>query len=50
MPNLIARIKKAKFHMPNDISNAARDLINRLLQPLPIKRLKLEEIIDHPWM
>ena len=50
MPNLIARIKKAKYYMPNDISEGARDLINRLLQPLPIKRLKLEEIIDHPWM
>lgn len=36
--------------MPNYISDQAKDLINRLLQPLPIKRIRLAEIKDHPWV
>lgn len=35
--------------MPNFISEEAKDLICRLLQPLPIKRMKLSEIKDHQW-
>lgn len=26
-----------------------RDLINRMLQPNPVKRIKLREIQQHPW-
>lgn len=49
MPNLFNRIKKSRFYMPNYISDEAKDLINRLLQPLPMKRIKLSEIKEHPW-
>jgi len=49
MPALFHRIKKSKFYMPNYISDEAKDLISRLLQPLPIKRIKLDEIKSHPW-
>lgn len=49
MPNLFHRIKKSKYYMPNYISDEAKDLISRLLQPLPIKRIRLEEIKSHPW-
>ncbi len=31
MPNLFTRIKKSSFYMPNFISEAGQDLINRLL-------------------
>jgi serine/threonine protein kinase len=31
------------------MSEHAKDLINKLLQPLPIKRIKLGEIKEHPW-
>jgi serine/threonine protein kinase len=49
MPNLFLRIKKGKFFMPNYISDEAKDLINKMLQPLPLKRIKISEIKDHPW-
>ncbi len=49
MQNLFGRIKKSKFYLPNFISPDAKDLINRLLQPLPLKRIRLSEIKDHPW-
>ena len=35
--------------MPNYISDDAKDLIARLLQPLPIKRMTIGEIKNHPW-
>jgi serine/threonine protein kinase len=49
MPNLFHRIKKAKYYMPNYISDDAKDLITRLLQPLPMKRMTIGEIKEHPW-
>lgn len=47
MPKLFHRIKKSKYYMPKYISDDAKDLINRLLQPLPIKRIKIDEIKEH---
>lgn len=35
--------------MPNFGSRDLRDLINRMLQPNPVKRIKLKEIQSHPW-
>lgn len=49
MANLFQRIKKAKFYMPNYISDEAKDLITKLLQPLPLKRITISEIKEHPW-
>ena len=35
--------------MPNYITPEVRDLINRMLQPNPVKRITMKEIKDHPW-
>lgn len=35
--------------MHNFGSKEIRDLINRMLQPNPVKRIKLKEIKEHPW-
>ena len=32
------------------VSTGARDLIGRLLQPDPRKRVRLEEVMQHPWI
>ena len=48
-PKLYKAIKQGKYHMPNFISPEVQDLINRMLQPNPIKRIKINEIKDHPW-
>jgi serine/threonine protein kinase len=36
--------------MPGNLSSALSDLINRMLQPLPMKRFTLEEVWSHPWV
>jgi serine/threonine protein kinase len=35
--------------MPNYITSEVKDLINRMLQPNPVKRISMREIKDHPW-
>ena len=35
--------------MPNYISADVKDLINRMLQPNPIKRITMQEIKHHSW-
>ena len=35
--------------MPDFISSEVKDLINRMLQPNPVKRISIKEIKNHPW-
>ena len=49
MSVLFAKIKEGKYFLPNHISKEVRDLINRMLQPNPVKRIKLAEIQQHKW-
>ena len=35
--------------MPNMIKGEVKDLINRMLQPNPVKRITVSEIKAHPW-
>ena len=35
--------------MPKFLSEPAKDLINRMLQPHPLKRITIAEIKKHPW-
>jgi serine/threonine protein kinase len=49
MSALFNKIKEGKFQMPNYISPDVNDLINRMLQPNPVKRITMNEIKDHPW-
>jgi len=49
MSSLFNKIKEAKYYMPNYISEDVKDLINRMLQPNPVKRITMKEIKEHPW-
>eukprot|EP00347_Sterkiella_histriomuscorum_P016119 403354418 len=49
MSQLFNKIKEGKYYMPNYISADVKDLINRMLQPNPIKRITMTEIKHHPW-
>jgi len=49
MSQLFSKIKEGKFFMPNYISADVKDLINRMLQPNPVKRITMREIKQHPW-
>jgi len=35
--------------MPNYFSPDAKDLIAKLIQPNPLKRLTISEVMEHPW-
>ena len=48
--SLFEKIKKGRYFMPNQLSPQVKDLINKLLQPLPMKRMKLSEVWKHPWI
>lgn len=46
---LFQKIREGRFFLPNYISRDVRDLINRMLQPNPVKRIKIHEIQQHSW-
>jgi serine/threonine protein kinase len=52
MATLFDKIRKVTYHIPrkeDKLSSEARDLIVRLLQPNPVKRLTAKEVLNHPW-
>ena len=40
----------SKYELPKDISEDARNLLSRILNPNPLLRITIPEIIHHPWM
>jgi len=44
------RIARVAFTIPPDVSTEAADLIRRLLQYDPEKRLALRHVLRHPWI
>ena len=46
---LYEQIKKGKFYLPSTLSLEAIDLLKRILQVDPNKRIGIEEIKKHPW-
>jgi len=46
---LFMKIKQGNYRMPVEIPPDCRDLIQRMLQTNPVKRIKLSEIKQHRW-
>ncbi|KAI9219696.1 kinase-like domain-containing protein, partial [Blastocladiella britannica] len=46
---LLSKVKTGKYHMPSHISPSAQDLIARMLAVDPEQRLKMVDVISHPW-
>ncbi|KRX57469.1 Aurora kinase A-A, partial [Trichinella sp. T9] len=44
------RIRQCQYEMPENFSEGAKDVIRRLLQPTPSKRMPLKELAAHPWI
>lgn len=44
------RVRFGDYQMPNDISKEAQDLLRRLLQKEPSKRIALRDVLSHPFM
>uniref|UniRef100_A0AAG5D598 Serine/threonine-protein kinase PLK4 n=1 Tax=Anopheles atroparvus TaxID=41427 RepID=A0AAG5D598_ANOAO len=46
----LTRVVMSSYSMPVHISSNARDLIDRLLQKNPNVRIKLEDVLSHPFL
>ena len=46
---LYNKILSGKYVIPKDISEEGKDLIRRILEVNPKKRIKINEIKEHPW-
>ncbi|XP_045811357.1 SNF1-related protein kinase catalytic subunit alpha KIN10-like [Trifolium pratense] len=49
IPKLYINIKGGVYNIPSYLSPGARDLISRLLEVDPMKRITILEIHQHPW-
>eukprot|EP00978_Attheya_sp_CCMP212_P006168 scaffold13869_cov69-Attheya_sp.AAC.3 len=49
IPNLFRKIKSGMYSMPSHLSQLARNLIPRMLEVDPMKRITIPEIRLHPW-
>ncbi|KEG08980.1 putative serine/threonine protein kinase [Trypanosoma grayi] len=49
MNTLLAKIGRGEYHMVRHASDAAKDLISRMLTVDPQQRITVEGIIAHPW-
>ena len=47
---LCRKIELGSYVIPNSLSFEAKDLINRMLQVNPAKRITVNEIKNHPWI
>jgi serine/threonine protein kinase len=49
IPNLFKKIKSGMYSLPMHLSQLARNLIPRMLEVDPMKRITIPEIRLHPW-
>jgi len=47
---VFAKIKSGKFHMPKMLSSQCKDLIQKMIQVDPNKRISAKEAMNHPWI
>ncbi|KAK4705875.1 hypothetical protein P7C70_g339, partial [Phenoliferia sp. Uapishka_3] len=48
--DLLAKVKKGRYNMPPELPAAAQDLIRRMLEVDPERRIKMVDIQKHPWV
>jgi serine/threonine protein kinase len=47
---LYRKIETGSYVVPNFLSREAKDLIHRMIEVEPSKRISVHEIKNHPWM
>ena len=50
MKDLVYHVKNGIYSLPNTISRECQDLIKKIIQVNPDKRITIQEIKNHPWM
>lgn len=46
----LVKVENGDYPEPCGVSDAAKDLIGRMLEPNPSARITISEILSHPWM
>lgn len=46
---LLSKVRDGRFEMPEGLEDGAKDLIWKMLEVDPEKRMKMPEIMRHPW-
>lgn len=49
IPDLFRKIKNGDYTFPSHLSELTRDLISRMLEVDPLRRITINEIRRHPW-
>ena len=49
-PKLFEQIREGDFQLPSDVSENCSDLISRLMEMDPNKRITIEEALNHPFL
>jgi len=49
MTQLFVKIKNGRYVMPSFVSEDIQDLICRMLQPNPVRRITMKEVRNHAW-
>eukprot|EP00668_Euglena_longa_P022024 GGOE01027405.1.p1 GENE.GGOE01027405.1~~GGOE01027405.1.p1 ORF type:complete len:599 (-),score=109.34 GGOE01027405.1:617-2389(-) len=49
VPALFKKIREGNYHMPSHLPHAAKDLIKRMLEVDPLKRISIAQVRDHAW-
>lgn len=44
------KVQMGDFEVPSTVSDEAVDLLTRMLDPNPRRRITMEELCQHPWM
>ena len=47
---LYSKIRNGKYLLPKSLGDEAKDLISKMLEKDPHKRIKSIEILNHPWV
>uniref|UniRef100_A0AC35TXZ9 Aurora kinase n=1 Tax=Rhabditophanes sp. KR3021 TaxID=114890 RepID=A0AC35TXZ9_9BILA len=50
VPLILSKIRLGKFHVPSMLEPEVKNLIKRLLQRNPLKRLELTDVLRHPFV
>lgn len=50
MQDLHKLILQAKYNLKDEISEPAKNLLRALLEPDPVQRFTIKQVLQHPWM
>ena len=48
-PQMVHQIQSADYYVPDYVSQDCKDLIQRMMTVLPTERIRLQDVLMHPW-